>query len=276
MNAPKQLNDAGQSIWLDNITKRLLISGTLARYIDQFFVARVTSNPTILQKVISGSDDYDEAIAMALTSGISDPEELVFTVALADLVAAADLLRPVYDSTNGTDGFVSVEVSPDLVDDAEATVAAGKDLFARADRPNVLIKVPGTDAGLIATEELIAAGIPVNVAVLFSPEGALGQHRHQKPELSDTYYLGRLAAADTVNTVPEPTLNAFADHGVVCELMEPDIEVAATVLAAVSAAGVNVGALADTLQVEGAASFQKSWAELLGCVRHKVDHIAQS
>lgn len=355
MNALQQLHDAGQSIWLDNIRKDLLVTGTLARYIDEYAVTGVTSNPTILEKAISASADYDDALRARLDRGVRRPEDLVFALALEDLVAAADLLRPIHDASGGTDGYVSIEVSPDIADDAAGTVAAGRALFAQADRPNVLIKVPGTPAGLVAIEELVTAGIPVNITLLFSaaqyleaagaylrgierrlaaglplavasvasvfvsrwdvaadPRLAADQHaklgiaavQHtfaayrrllgsdrwrrlaaagalpqkvlwastgtKDAALPDTYYLGRLAAPATVNTVPEPTLLAFAEHGVVCDLLEPDEGAAAEVFAAVMKAGIDVDGLATDLQTRGANTFATSWAALLACIAAKV------
>lgn len=355
MNALQQLHDAGQSIWLDNIRKDLLTTGTLTRYIGDFAVTGVTSNPTILEKAISGSSDYDDAIRTHLDLGATRPEDLVFALALEDLVAAADLLRPIFDATRGADGYVSVEVPPDLAHDTDGTVAAGRALFAQADRPNVLIKVPGTSSGVAAVEELIAAGIPVNVTLLFSsaqyleaagaylrglerrladelplavgsvasvfvsrwdaaadpglPDdqraklgiaavqktyaaycellasdrwrrlaggGALPQKvlwastSTKDPSLPDTYYLGRLAAPATVNTVPEPTLVAFAEHGAVCDLLEPDEAAADEVFTAVIKAGIDIDGLAAKLQDQGAKAFSASWSALLACIATKV------
>lgn len=354
MNATTRLHDSGQRLWLDNITKALISSGTLAHYINDLSITGVTSNPTILEKAISGSDDYDDAIASALGAGIESAEALVFAVALHDLVAAADLLRPIFDASGGTDGYVSVEVSPDLADDTDGTVAAGKKLFAQADRPNVMIKVPGTSAGLAAVEELIAIAIPVNITLLFSDahyfgaaeaylrglerrreaeqplrvgsvasvfvsrwdvaaDAELPEDLHgttalammqrifanyqdllntdrwktlaaagaqpqkvlwastgtKNPALSDTYYLGRLAAPGTVDTIPEATLLAFADHGTVCDLLDPDTAGADAVLSAVQAAGVDIEALGANLQIDGAEAFRASWAALLACVDRK-------
>ncbi|MGE3836165.1 MAG: transaldolase [Acidimicrobiia bacterium] len=354
MNAAQQLAAAGQSLWLDNIAKSLITTGTLARYIRDLAVTGVTSNPTILEKAISGGSDYDDAIRGHVEAGTTDAEQLAFALALEDLVAGADLLRPVFDATGGTDGFVSVEVSPSLADDAAATVTTGTALFAAAGRPNVLVKVPGTTAGMVAIEELIAAGIPVNVTLLFSPDHyraaadayirgierrvAAGQPAHvasvasvfvsrwdaaadpalppelqgklgiavvqacyaaatellasdrwqrladagvrpqrllvastgtKNPALADTYYLGRLAAPGTIDTIPEPTLLAFAAHGEVCDLLTPDAATAAAVLDAVAAAGVDVVALAAKLQDDGADAFRASWAALLGCIDKK-------
>lgn len=359
MNALQHLHDAGQSVWLDNIRKDLLTTGTLARYLSEYAVTGVTSNPTILEQAISGSADYDDAIRARRALGSYDPEELVFALALEDLVAAADLLRDVFDATGGGDGYMSVEVSPDLAHDAAGTVAAGRALFAASERPNVLIKVPGTPAGVVATEELIALGIPVNVTLLFSPthyldaagaylrglerrraqslplavgsvasvfvsrwdraadpdlpaelRGKLGVAAVQKtfaaytelmaserwrrlaaagalpqrvlwaststkdPSLPDTYYLGRLAAPGTVNTVPEPTLLAFAEHGAVCDLLQPDEAAADEVIARVGEEGVEFDALAGRLQSQGAEAFSESWATLLECIERKTASLA--
>lgn len=169
MNPLKTLHDAGQSIWLDNIRRELLESGTLARYIAELSVTGLTSNPTIFQHAIGGSADYDNAIRSRIGKGLST-EELFFEVALEDITAAADLFRPIHDATDGVDGFVSLEVSPTLADDAEGTIAQARQLHAAAARPNVFIKVPGTEAGLVAIEELTADGISINVTLLFSSE----------------------------------------------------------------------------------------------------------
>ena len=361
MNAPKQLHDTGQRLWLDNITNELITSGTLAYYLHDLFVTGVTSNPTILEKAISSSGDYDAAISAAMLAGTTSAEDLVFDVALQDLVAASVLLQPVFVASGGTDGYVSVEVSPDLADDTAATVTAGRRLFEQADRPNIMIKVPGTQAGLVAVEELIAAGIPVNVTLLFSSDHYLAtveaymrgleqrrandqplavgsvasvfvsrwdaaadphlpgelqgktalavmqqiysSYRNvlasdrwnalatagaqpqkvlwastgtKNPDLPDTYYLGRLAAPGTVDTIPEATLLAFADHGAVCDLLEPDIAGADAVLTSVRAAGVDVESLASTLQADGATAFRASWADLLACMDRKVDQLGST
>lgn len=358
MNAPHDLHATGQRLWLDNITKDLIDSGTLARYIDDLHVTGVTSNPTILQKAISAGNDYDDAIRSALAERPESTEALIFTIALQDLVAAADLLRGVFDASGGADGYVSVEVSPDLADDAEGTVVAGQELFFLADRPNVMIKVPGTAAGLVAVEELISVGIPVNVTLLFSTQqyeaaaeaylrgierrlaeslplpvgsvasvfvsrwdaaadpllpaelvsttalavmrqvyasyqrvlaserwrllaeaGALPQKvlwastGTKNPDLPDTFYVGRLAAPGTVDTIPEPTLLAFADHGDVDDLLDADTTGSDAVLVAVEAAGVDVTALGARLQLDGAAAFWASWADLVACVQGRVDEL---
>ncbi len=342
MNPLHDLHATGQRLWFDNITKDLIDSGTLARYIDDLHVTGVTSNPTILQKAISTGNDYDAAIRSALAEQPESTEELIFTIALQDLVAAADLLRGVFDASGGADGYVSVEVSPDLADDAAGTVAAGLELFFLADRPNVMIKVPGTAAGLEAVEELVAVGVPVNVTLLFSEQhyeaaaeaylrgierrhaeglplpvgsvasvfvsrwdaaadtllpaelvsttalavmrrprrgGALPQKvlwastGTKNPDLPDTFYVGRLAAPGTVDTIPEPTLLAFADHGDVGDLLDADPTDADAVLEAIEAAGVDVTALGAQLQLDGAAAFQASWADLVACVQGRVDEL---
>ena len=163
----KKLQDAGQSIWLDSISREILRSGTFARYVEDLCVTGLTSNPTIFERAISAGNDYDEGIESHRGSGLST-EELFFELALEDITEAADLLRPVHEATGGVDGFASIEVSPTLANDAKQTISEAKSLFARAKRLNVLIKVPGTREGCVAIEELIFAGIPINVTLLFS------------------------------------------------------------------------------------------------------------
>jgi len=169
MKATQLLHELGQSLWLDNITRDLLDSGTLKHYIDDLSVTGLTSNPTIFDHAIKYSAAYDTAISKKLTTGES-AEDVFFELALEDLTRAADLFRPIFDETNGVDGWVSLEVSPTLAHDTASTLAAAKDLFARAARPNLLIKIPGTNEGLPAIEEAIFSGIPVNVTLLFSRE----------------------------------------------------------------------------------------------------------
>jgi transaldolase len=169
MKATQLLSNLGQSLWLDNITRDLLTSGTLKRYIDQLSVTGLTSNPTIFENAVKNSNAYDDSIRKKIKEGKSE-EELFFDLALEDLTEAADLFRPVYDRTNGVDGWVSLEVSPLLAYDTHRTLAAAKELYARAGRPNLFIKIPGTQAGLPAIEEAIFAGVPINVTLLFSRE----------------------------------------------------------------------------------------------------------
>src|ERR1700733_12732453 len=169
MKATTFLHNEGQSLWLDNITRDLLESGTLKRYIEELSVTGLTSNPTIFDHAIKNSAAYDSAITAQLKKGTST-EALFFDLALEDITRAADLFRPIYEKTNGVDGWVSLEVSPLLAYDTASTLAAAKELFARANRPNLLIKIPGTRQGLPAIEEAIFAGIPVNVTLLFSRE----------------------------------------------------------------------------------------------------------
>src|SRR3989454_6713337 len=169
MKATETLHDRGQSLWLDNITRDLLESGTLARYIDELSVTGLTSNPTIFDHAIKNSSAYDAAIREKVREGTAG-EELFFELALEDLTRAADLFRPIWDRTRGVDGWVSLEVSPLLAHDTARTLAAAKTLHARAGRPNLLIKIPGTKERLPAIEEAIFAGIPVNVTLLFSAQ----------------------------------------------------------------------------------------------------------
>ena len=172
MKATELLHNMGQSIWLDNITRQLLDSGTLKQYIHELSVTGLTSNPTIFNHAIKNSSDYDNDIRKKLKEG-KKGEELFFELALDDITRATDIFRPVFDKTNGVDGFCSLEVSPLLAYDTQSTIAAAKDLFARANRPNLFIKIPGTKEGLPAIEEAIFAGIPVNVTLLFSREDYL-------------------------------------------------------------------------------------------------------
>src|SRR5579863_4922712 len=169
MNGPQALYGQGQSIWLDNITRDLLDNGTLKKYIDEWSVTGLTSNPTIFDHAIKNSTAYDAAITEKLRNGKSG-EPLFFELALEDLTRAADLFRPIHEKTNGVDGFVSLEVSPLLAYDTASTIAAAKDLSARAKRPNLFIKIPGTKEGLPAIEEAIFSGVPINVTLLFSRE----------------------------------------------------------------------------------------------------------
>ncbi len=169
MKATEQLHNLGQSLWLDNITRDLLDSGTLGKYIEELSVTGLTSNPTIFDHAIGNSAAYDSAIRDGLRRG-SAAEQAFFNLALEDITRAADLFRPIYERTNVTDGWASIEVSPMVAHDTASTIAAAKDLHARAKRPNVFIKIPGTREGLPAIEEAIFAGIPVNVTLLFSPD----------------------------------------------------------------------------------------------------------
>src|SRR5438067_3009688 len=306
MKATQLLHNLGQSLWLDNITRDLINSGTLKRYIDELSVTGLTSNPTIFDHAIENSSSYDAAIRKKLDEGKSG-EDLFFELALEDLTRAADLFRPIYDRTNGVDGWVSLEVSPLLAYDTASTLAAAKSLHARAGRPNLLIKIPGTKEGLPAIEAAIFAGVPINVTLLFSREQyvaaaeaylrgverrieaglnpavasvaslfvsgwdvavagsvpaeltnrlgiaiaqraykayieLLASPRFQRvansgaraqrllwastgtkdPQASDALYVKALAAPFTINTMPEGTLKAFADHGEVGQVLASD------------------------------------------------------
>jgi transaldolase len=360
MKATQQLHNLGQSLWLDNITRDLLNNGTLERYIAELAITGLTSNPTIFDHAIKNSSSYDRAIRDYASKGKSG-EELFFELALEDLTRAADLFRPVHDRTNGLDGWVSLEVSPLLAHNTASTLAEAKQLFARANRPNLLIKIPGTKEGLPAIEEAIFAGIPVNVTLLFSlkqyravaeaymrgierriqaglnpkvgsvasvfvsrwdtavagkvpPELAnrlgiaiargtyqdyvklLGSSRWQRafnegaipqrllfastgtkdPKASDTLYVESLAVPLTVNTMPEATLQALADHGKVDALPAKDMNDTARTLDDFVKAGVNLSALGAQLQEEGATSFVKSWNDLLNVISSKTASLQQA
>lgn len=350
MKPTARLHELGQSLWLDNITRTMLADGTLAGYIDELSVTGLTSNPTIFDKAISGGDAYDEQIA-AVSGDAGSDEEVFFELAIADLRGATDLFAPVHARTDGVDGFVSLEVSPLLADDTAATIEQAAQLHAKAERDNLFIKIPGTEAGCPAIEESIFTGIPINVTLLFSAEHYLGaadaymrgverrieagldpnvasvaslfisrwdvavagdvpgelrnrlgvavggrayrayhelldSDRWQRllnegaraqrllwastgtkdPDASDVLYVEELASPFTVNTMPENTLLAFADHGEVGELLPADGGDAAQVLAEFEAAGIDVDALAARLQEEGKGAFVKSWEDLLASI----------
>jgi len=347
MKATEALHDLGQSIWLDNITRDLLESGTLKRYVDEFSVTGLTSNPTIFDHAIKNSTAYDATIRNLVRRGKSG-EELFFDLALEDLTRAAALFRPVHYRTDTVDGWVSLEVSPALAYDTAASLAAARDLHARAGQPNLFIKIPGTKEGLPAIEEAIFAGVPINVTLLFSREqyiaaaeafmrgierriaaglrpnvgsvasvfisrwdtavtgkvpdalrdqlgiaiarrtykayrGLLSSPRWQRafnagarpqrllwastgtkdPKASDVLYIQALASPFTVNTMPEGTLKALADHGRVGPILPVDGGDCEEILARFAQAGIDVDALAARLQEEGAKSFVTSWNELL-------------
>jgi transaldolase len=347
------LREMGQSLWLDNITRDLLDSGTLRRYIDEWSISGITSNPTIFDEAIRGSAAYDGVIRDGANRAESD-EDLFMELALDDLRRAADLLQPAFTATDGVDGWVSMEVSPLLVDDDAGTTEAATRIFRQAGRPNLFVKIPGTQAGIAAIEESIFNGVPVNVTLLFSTAqylaaagaylrgierriaagkdpriasvaslfvsrwdkavhdlvpaalrnrlgiavagttyfaylGLLRSSRWEKlaalgakpqrllwastgtkdPEVSDCLYVESLAAPDTINTMPEKTLAAFADHGKIAGVMPTDGVAANAILADFLRAGIDVDALARRLQVEGAQSFAKSWRQLLERVASK-------
>jgi transaldolase len=357
VRATRALHDAGQSLWLDHITRGLLDGGGLARYVRDFSVTGLTSNPTIFDQAIRKSDEYDPAIRAKVAGGRSG-EDLFFELALEDLTRAADLLRPIHDATNRVDGWVSLEVSPKLAYDTASTIAAAKDLFARARRPNLFIKIPGTPDGIPAIEECISAGIPINVTLLFSrehylaaaeayirgierrvadganpfvpsvaslfvsrwdaavsktvPDALRGQlgiaiakrtykayrdllacdrwlrllnqgARSQRllwastgtkdPDAPDVLYVKSLAAPHTVNTMPEKTLLALADHGEIGAMLPHDGGDAESVLARFAEAGIDADALAEKLQRDGADAFVASWDDLLACIADKSERL---
>jgi transaldolase len=359
MKATQRLHDLGQSIWLDNINRDLLNSGTLRRYIDELSVTGLTSNPTIFDHAIKNSDAYDQAIVQGLESG-KPSEALFFDLALDDITRAADLFHPIYERTNDVDGWVSLEVSPLLAYDTASTLTAAKELFSRAGHPNLFIKIPGTKEGLPAIEEAIFAGIPVNVTLLFSREhylaaaeaylrgierrieaglnpriasvasvfisrwdaavagkvpgalenqlglavarqtyqayasqlasprwrrifiqGAVAQRLlwastgTKDPKAPDTLYVTSLAAPNTVNTIPEATLKTFADHGQVGPVMREDGGDCEGVLSQFNQVGINTESLGARLQQEGAASFVKSWNELLAVIQSKGEKLQE-
>jgi transaldolase len=353
MNATESLHDLGQSLWLDNITRTLLTSGTLSRYIQDLSVTGLTSNPTIFEHAIGRSDRYDASIRVLAAAGLSD-EDIFFELALEDLTEAADLFRPAFEASDGVDGWVSLEVSPLLADNAAHTIQAANRLCEKATKANLLIKIPGTPSGIEAIEQVVFDGVPVNVTLLFSREQVLaaadaylrglerrlaaGLHlkvasvlslfvsrwdvalkqeiaspfhnrlgiaiamrtykahcelqkseRWQRlaaagaqpprllwastgtkdPAASDTLYVQALAAPGTINTMPEKTLLAFADHGRVERALPVDGGYAEAVIEEFHREGVDDDALAKRLQREGVEAFATSWHALLMRIREK-------
>jgi transaldolase len=359
VNPTEQLHELGQSIWIDNITRTMLDDGTLQRYIDEFSVTGLTSNPTIFDKAIGAGDAYDAQIAQLQERGLSG-EELFFELALTDLRRAAKLFEPVNERTDDVDGWVSVEVSPLIADDAEASIQQAAELHARA-ACNIFVKIPGTQAGVTAIEESIFAGIPINVTLLFSVEQYLASaeaylrgierrieagleamvpsvasifvsrwdvavadevggslrnklgiamarwtyaayrellesERMQRlenegarpqrllfastgtkdPDASDVLYVEALQAPNTINTMPESTLLALADHGRVGDPIPPGGGEAGEVLTEFAAAGLDLDALAARLQEEGEQAFNKSWRGMLASLESKREAVATS
>jgi transaldolase len=359
VNPTRKLHELGQSLWVDNITRDMLDEGTIRRYIDEFSVTGLTSNPTIFDKAISAGDDYDEQISELRERGL-EAEQLFFELALTDLRRAAKLFEPIHERTDAVDGWVSLEVSPLLADDAAATIEQVKDLHSRAEC-NIFIKIPGTEAGREAIEQSIFEGVPVNVTLLFSTDQYLASadaymrglerridaglspdvpsvaslfisrwdkavidtvpdelrdqlgiavakrtyrayrelldserfHRlanegarpqrllwastgTKDPEASDVLYVEALAAPFTINTMPDKTLLAFADHGEVREPLPADGGDAEEVLTRLNDAGIDTDALATRLQEEGKEAFDKSWRELLETIASEGEKLVAS
>lgn len=356
------LHDAGVSIWLDTLSRQLLQGGEFAALIRDCSVTGATSNPTIFAKAITGSDLYDEQLRTLAAAGQNDTQELFFSLALDDVRGAARLLRPAYDQSRGRDGFISFECTPDLADDTDATIAQATDLWQRLDQPNVMIKVPGTEAGLPAIEELTRRGVNVNITLLFSieryeqvidayqhglsaraqagepleqitsvasfflsridtkvdpqlPDGSpprgqialasahvayqrylakfaggewerlerLGANRQRplwastgtkNPDYSDVLYVSELIGPDVVNTMPEQTLRAFADHGEVTRTLDADPDAAERTLADAAAAGIDLATVTAELEREGVRSFCDSYHQLVDCIQGKLGLLA--
>jgi transaldolase len=353
-----RLHDAGVSIWLDTLSRRLLESGEFTDLIRDRSVTGATSNPTIFAKAITGSNLYDEQLRRLGSTGCHDPQELFFSLALDDVRAAARLLRPAYDASGGRDGFISFECTPDLADDTESSIAQATYLWRRLDEPNVMIKVPATRAGLEAIEELTRRGINVNVTLLFAVDryeevaeaylrGLRARVREEQPltgiasaasfflsridtkvdarladdsplrgrvaiasarvayqrylakfsgrewerlvdlgartqrplwastgtkdpAYSDVLYVTELIGPGVINTMPEATLRAFADHGEVAETLTLDPAGAAQTLVDLADSGIDLAAITDRLEREGVRSFCDSYRQLLGCIERKL------
>lgn len=362
MESLRLLHDAGVSIWLDTLSRDLLDSGEFRRLVTDWYVTGATSNPTIFAKAIRDSHRYDDQLKEIVEAGQGDAREVFFELALEDVRRAADILRPMYEDSAGTDGFVSFECTPDLAYDTDATIQQALALWKRLERPNVMIKVPATEAGLGAIEELTFGGVNVNVTLLFSlsryeqvieaylaglqrrrsageaidgvasvasffvsrvdakvdallPQGsslrgrvavanaqvayqlyrtrfsgppwealARGGARPQRPlwastatkdpAYSDVLYVKELVGPDVINTMPEKTLQAFADHGRARHTVDADPEGAREVLAQLSEAGIDLGAVTAELEGEGVASFCASYRELVTCLEDKAGRLA--
>jgi transaldolase len=354
----QRLRHAGVSIWLDTLSRDLLDSGRFASLVDECSVSGATSNPTIFAKAVDESDRYDAQLRSLASAGVADTRELFLAAALDDVRRAAAMLRYVHESSAGSDGYVSFECTPDIADDAEATVEQALDLWRRLATPNVLIKVPATRAGVSAIEELTAAGVSVNVTLLFSVERygevidaylrglerrvaaglpvaaiasvasffvsridakadaalaadsplrgrvaianaqlAYALHRARfagerwealrsagatvqrplwastgtkDPSYSDVLYVERLIAPGVVNTMPERTLHAFADHGKVEATLGSGLDEATAVLSSAATQGVDLDTIASDLEREGVQAFCDSYRHLLACIEAKV------
>ena len=360
MNKTQELHDLGQSLWLDNISRVILDDGTLRRYMDEFSVTGLTSNPTIFDEAIGNTDAYDDGIRTKASAGKAG-EALFSELALEDLRRAADLFRPVFDATDGVDGWVSMELSPLLANDTAGSIDAAARTHRQAERPNLYVKIPGTPEGVPAIEESIFDGVPINVTLLFSREHfiaaaeaylrgierriaakrdprvasvaslfvsrwdkavsdkappelrnrlgiaiagrtyrgyrellasprwralAAAGARPQRllwastgtkdPKASDTLYIEALAAPDTIDTIPEKTLRAFAEHGELDGVMAEDGGDAEAVLASFAKAGIDTDALALQLQRDGAQAFVASWNDLMTRIADKSEALAHA
>jgi transaldolase len=358
----QELNRTGVSIWLDTLSRQLLDSGEFGTLIRDYRVTGATSNPTIFARAITGSSLYDDQIKTLASAGLRDSRQLFFALALDDVRQAARELRPSFEQSGGHDGFISFECTPEIADDTHATIAQASDLWQRLDQPNVMIKVPGTEAGLPAIEELTRRGVNVNVTLLFGidryeevidaylrglttraaagepisavasvasfflsridtkvddrlpdqsplrghiatasatvayqryltkfsgPEWehlrALGGRTQRplwastqtkNPAYSDVLYVEELIGPDVVNTMPEQTLRAFADHGRVARTLDRHPEAAEQILGDTAAAGIDLAGVSTELEREGVQSFCDSYHQLLDCIERKVGALA--
>jgi transaldolase len=357
-----RLHDAGVSIWLDTLSRELLEMGEFAALVRDYAVTGATSNPTIFAKAITGSDRYDAELQRLAERGERDPQRLFFSLALDDIREAARELRPIYEQSAGRDGFMSFECTPDLADDSDATIAQALELWQRLAKPNVMIKVPGTTAGLPAIEELTRRGVNINVTLLFSLEryervmdayirglearadagerldglasvasfflsridtkvdaqlpedsplrgrvaiasartayqrfrakfagpewdrlmrlGATSQRPlwastgTKDPRYSDVLYVNELIGPEVVNTMPEKTLRAFADHGEITRTLDADPAAAHATLAGADRAGIDLDAVTTALERAGVESFCASYHQLLDCIQAKLAALA--
>ncbi|WP_413991035.1 transaldolase [Labrys okinawensis] len=360
MNRTVQLHDLGQSLWLDNISRQILDDGTLRRYIDEFSITGLTSNPTIFQQALANTSAYDSSLR-AQSASPQSSEATFIALALEDLRRAADLFQPIFEETRGVDGWVSMEVSPLLARDTQGSIEAARRIHRQAARPNLYVKIPGTAEGVPAIEQAIIAGVPINVTLLFSPKHyeaaaeaylrgierrialgldpkirsvaslfisrwdkavldkvptdlhnrlgiAVGAQAYRSyrtilasprwkrletagavpqrllwastgtkdPSARDTLYVEAFAVPDTIDTMPEKTLHAFADHGELGRASVEDIDAADALIGEFARRGVDVDDLAAALQKEGAEAFVTSWNKLMQQIEDKQHALAAS
>jgi transaldolase len=284
LNPAQRLHALGQSLWLDSINRVMLRTGTLARYVRDLAVTGLTSNPTILGHAMAAGSDYDRSLARLAGEGVTDAQDLVYALALEDLTEAAALFRPEWERTEGVDGYVSLEVPPDLAYDAAATVALARRLHDQAGFPNLLVKIPGTPQGLTALEETVTAGIGVNVTLLFSDTHYLRTADAYLRALERRRRAGLDLAVPSVASVFISRWDSAADpllpsalHGSLglAIRLEPDYAAAERAVAAAADAGIDADALAEHLQRHGAGAFTADWAALLTAIREKAAKLTQ-
>ncbi|MDQ6768231.1 MAG: transaldolase [Candidatus Eremiobacteraeota bacterium] len=371
-NPLQRLIEFGQSFWLDNIRRGFTRAGQLRRMVDEDGLRGVTSNPTIFEKAIGESSDYDAGIKALVERGVTSPQEVLDTTIIEDIQEACDVFADVYQQTGGGDGFVSIELPPDLARNTEGSIAEGRRLWKLVNRPNVFVKVPASDEGIPVIRTLISEGLNINITLMFGTDyyervidayfsgledrlarkqpidqiasvascfvsrvdteadkriqaaidastdpaqrtrlqtllgktaianskrlyrvylrsletdrfkklAAAGARRQRplwaststkNPAYPDTYYVEALIGLDTVDTMPLATIDAFRDHGRVGRSLDKDMDEAEADLAMLEAAGISLKAITDKLLDDGIVVFEKSYEQLRGVMREKID-----